>query len=163
MKESRGHLKIGISWRGGSINNETIFSRWAPLSSWVPLLSMEALFINLQYGDISKDIAPINEISNVHIHDWDDNDPLTDLDSQAALIAALDLVITIDNSTLHMAGAVGTQTWGLVEYVPDWRWPEAFGDTSPLYPSVRLFRQQQLSDWTHALEDVQQSLKDFLG
>jgi len=62
-----------------------------------------------------------------------------------------------------MAGAVGTQTWGLVEYVPDWRWPEAFGDAPPLYPSVQLFRQQQLSDWTHALEDVQQSLKDFLA
>ena len=155
-------VKIGISWRGGQ-RESVIRKASIPLSSWVPLLSMEAQFINLQYGDISKDIAPINEISDVHIHDWDDNDPLTDLDSQAALIATLDLVITIDNSTLHMAGAVGTQTWGLVEYVPDWRWPEAFGDTSPLYPSVQLFRQQQLSDWTHALEDVQQSLKDFLG
>ena len=124
---------------------------------------MNASFINLQYGNTSEDIAEINKKPDIQIHDWEDNDPLQNLDNQAALISALDLVITIDNSTLHMAGAVGTPTWGLLPYVPDWRWPRAFGDFPPLYRSVRLFRQKQLSEWAPVLQEVEQSLKDFIG
>ena len=124
---------------------------------------MDACFINLQYGDTSEDIAEISKKPDIQIHDWEDNDPLKNLDNQAALIAALDLVITIDNSTLHLAGAMGGPTWGLLPFVPDWRWPEAFGNSPPLYHSVRLFRQKQLSEWAPVLTEVEQSLKDFLG
>ena len=146
-------LKIGLSWRGGGV-------RAAPLSDWQPLLSMDASFINLQYGDISEDIATLGD---VHIHDWPDNDPLTDLDSQAALISCLDLVVTIDNATVHMAGALGTRTWLLLEHVPDWRWPEAFSDTSPFYRSIRLFRQKQFFEWGHVMDRVARSLDDLIG
>ena len=154
--------KIGISWRGGQ-SPSIIRKASVALEKWIPLLSMDAFFINLQYGDTTEDIDRIYKEANIRIHDWEDNDPLQDLDNQAALISALDLVITIDNSTLHMAGAVGTPTWGLLEYVPDWRWPQAFGDSPPLYRSVRLFRQQQLSDWGPVLTNVEQALRDFIG
>ena len=148
-------LKIGISWRGGTKPN-VIERASIPLPEWRPLLSMDATFINLQYGDVSEDLAKIGDIP---IHDWDDNDPLTDLDNQAALISCLDLVITIDNATVHMAGALGTQTWALLEQVPDWRWPEAFGDSPPLYRSVRLFRQKRLFEWGGVLERVETALQ----
>ena len=154
--------KIGISWRGGQ-TPQIIRNASIPLSDWLPFLSKKACFINLQYGDTSEEITEITKKSGVQIHDWEDNDPLTDLDNQAALIAALDLVITIDNSTLHLAGAIGTPTWGLLGYVPDWRWPVSFGDCPPLYHSVQLFRQTQLSDWAPVLQQVEQSLKEFIG
>ena len=131
-------LRVGLSWKtiGARSDKRTI-----PLSQMAKLLTLpDVEFINLQYGDTTEDIDRIYKEANIRIHDWEDNDPLQDLDNQAALISALDLVITIDNSTLHMAGAVGTPTWGLLEYVPDWRWPQAFGDSPPLYRSVRLFR-----------------------
>ena len=157
-----GKLNIGISWYHGQ-RTSSARKAFIPLPDWEPLLSMDACFINLQYGDTSEDIAEISKKPDIQIHDWEDNDPLQDLDNQAALISALDLVITIDNTTTHMAGAVSTPTWVLLEYVPDWRWPEAFGNSPPLYHSVRLFRQKQLFDWNHVLQEVEQSLKDFLG
>ena len=151
-------LKIGISWRGGTVAS-TIKRASIPLSEWQPLLSMNASFINLQYGDVSEEIAMLG---GLQIHDWQDNDPRTDLDNQAALISCLDLVITIDNATVHMCGALGTKTWALIEQVPDWRWPEVFGDCPPLYRSVRLFRQKRLFEWGDVMEQVARSLKDLI-
>jgi tetratricopeptide (TPR) repeat protein len=152
-------LKIGISWEGGS-KPSIIRKASIALSEWRPLLSMNASFINLQYGDVSEEIATLGD---VQIHDWPDNDPLTDLDNQAALISCLDLVITIDNATVHMAGALGTKAWALVEQVPDWRWPEVFGDCPPLYRSVRLFRQKQIFEWGEVIDRVAQDLRDLIG
>jgi tetratricopeptide (TPR) repeat protein len=152
-------LKIGISWRGGTEAN-VIKRASIPLPEWRSLLSMNASFINLQYGDVTKEIAKLGDL---HIHDWDDNNPLEDLDNQAALISCLDLVITIDNATVHMCGAVGTRTWALLEQVPDWRWPEAFGDSTPLYQSVRLYRQKRIMEWGDVMERVAQDLKILVG
>ena len=148
-------LKIGISWKGGS---KPSIARKAsiPLPEWRPLLSMNATFINLQYGDISEEIAALGDFQ---IHDWPDNDPLKDLDNQAALISCLDLVITIDNATVHMAGALGAKTWALIEPLPDWRWPEVFGDSPPLYRSVRLFRQKRLFEWGDVFKRVETALQ----
>jgi Flp pilus assembly protein TadD len=148
-------LKIGISWKGGTEAN-VIKRASIPLPQWRSLLSMDATFINLQYGDVTEDFAALGD---VHIHDWGDNDPLTDLDNQAALISCLDLVITIDNVTVHMAGALGTKTWALLEKVPDWRWPESFGDSPPLYRSVSLFRQKRLYEWGDTLKRVETALR----
>ena len=72
------------------------------------------------------------------IHDWEDADPLEDLDNFAAQIASLDLVISVDNSTVHMAGALGKPVWVLLSYVPDWRWMLT-RDDSPWYPQVNFF------------------------
>jgi hypothetical protein len=158
LSNLKAGLKIGISWRGGTIAS-TIKRTSIPLPEWQPLLSTNASFINLQYGDVSEDIATLD---GLQIHDWQDNDPRTGLDNQAALISCLDLVITIDNATVHMAGALGTKTWALVEQVPDWRWPEVFGDCPPLYRSVRLFRQKQLFEWGDVIDQVAQSLNELI-
>jgi tetratricopeptide (TPR) repeat protein len=153
--------KIGISWRGGMSSRGD--RKVSPsLSNWRALLSMSASFINLQYGDVSGEMAAVCNGDTIQIHDWEDNDPLADLDNQAALISCLDLVITVSNTTVHMAGALGIPTWALLEKVPYWQWSEAFGDYSPLYRSVRLFRQQRRLEWGDVLDRVAQGLGDFI-
>ncbi len=139
-------LKIGISWRGGSKPSVKL-ARSTVLGQWTKLFSIPGVhFINLQYGDCSGELKEAKEKLGVIIHDWEDADPLKDLDGFAAQVAALDLVISVDNSTVHMAGAVGIPVWTLLPYVCDWRWMREFEDT-PWYKTVRLFRQRKHGDW----------------
>ena len=81
-----------------------------------------------------------------------------DLDTFAAQVAAMDLVITIDNSTAHLAAALGVPTWLLLPSAPDWRW-QLSGDRSPWYPTMRLFRQKEPGDWESVLREVEIALK----
>ena len=150
-------LNIGISWRGGRIES-TIKSKSTPLSLWASVLKSDANFINLQYGDCIEEINQVEESMGVSINDWSDADPLKDLDNFAAQIAALDLVISIDNSTVQFAGALGTPVWVLLPFAPEWRW-FLNRDDSPWYPSVRLFRQKDLDEWGSVFEEVINSLK----
>jgi ADP-heptose:LPS heptosyltransferase len=85
-------------------------------------------------------------------------DQLSDIDVFAAQIAALDLVITIDNSTAHLAGALGVPVWLLLPYAADWRWLDA-GEKSAWYPTMRLFRQPKLRDWQSVIERVNRVLQ----
>jgi ADP-heptose:LPS heptosyltransferase len=75
----------------------------------------------------------------------------------AAVISQLDLVITVDTLAAHLAGAMGIPAWVLIEYACDWRWL-ASGNSSPWYPSLRLFRQKRQGDWTTPVEELQQEL-----
>ena len=149
-------MKIGISWRGGSRDSMKV-SRSIDLNSWMPILQSDAHFVNLQYGDCTEDINQFEQQSGVRIHDWVDADPLTDLDNFAAQIAALDLVISIDNSTVHFAGAVGVPTWVLLPVSADWRWLLERDDT-PWYLTVRLFRQTTSGDWSDVFSKIQKKL-----
>ena len=133
-------LKVGVSWRGGveAINRSR---RSIPLPQWTPVLTVPGIhFVNLQYGSNDTEIAPIQDRTGVPIHGWGDADPLTDLDFFAAQVAALDQVVSVDNTTVHLAGALGTPVWALVPFVPDWRWTMA-GSRSCWYSLVRLVRQ----------------------
>src|SRR6202012_4470181 len=71
---------------------------------------------------------------------------LKDFSDTAALIANLDLVITVDTAVAHLAGALGTPVWVLLPFIPDWRWL-LDRDDSPWYPTARLFRQTASGDW----------------
>ena len=72
-------------------------------------------------------------------------------------MSCLDLVITVDTSVAHLAGALGRPTWLLLPFTPDWRW--LLGrDDSPWYPSLRLFRQSEARDWAEVLNSVQRAL-----
>ena len=113
--------------------------------------------MNLQYGDYHNEISQVYKSTGITIYDWSDADPLKDLDNFAAQIAALDLVITIDNSTAHFAGALGIPTWVLLPFAPDWRWL-LDRDDSPWYPTVRLFRQKEIGDWEAVFNEVHQAL-----
>jgi hypothetical protein len=86
---------------------------------------------------------------------------LKDLDGFAAKIAALDLVISVDNSTVHMAGSLGVPVWTLLPFNCDWRWMKDWEDT-PWYTSVRLFRKKRHGDWKEVFERVSSNLKQYL-
>ncbi|HHO59209.1 MAG TPA: tetratricopeptide repeat protein [Thiotrichales bacterium] len=154
-------LKIGLSWRGGS-NDSMKKMRSIEPALWTPLLQSGATFVNLQYGDCAAEIDQFEQASGVRINDWEDADPLTDLENFTAQIAALDLVISIDNSTVHFAGAVGTPTWVLLPAAPDWRWMLERSDTL-WYNSLRLFRQGETGGWPPVFDELGAALAKRLA
>jgi hypothetical protein len=94
------------------------------------------------------------------VHDWDDADPLRNLDDFAAQIAALDLVISVDNSTVHMAGGLGVPTWVALPCSADWRWGNT-GERSYWYDSLRLFRREADTPWGDTFRLMAQELAEF--
>jgi len=85
---------------------------------------------------------------------------VTDFAETAAVIANLDLVISIDTAVVHVAGAMGKPVWVMVPYLPDWRWLLDRED-SPWYPTARLFRQTSPGDWPGVARNVARALLDF--
>ncbi len=155
-------LNVGISWKGG--RDEEVRQRRSTilLQHWLPLLKIQGInFINLQYGDCNDVLQIIEQQLGVTIHNWGDADPIKDLDGFAAQIAALDLVISVDNTTVHMAGALGIPTWTLLPYAPDWRWQRDRVDT-PWYPSMRLFRQLSAGNWDDVFIGVSEQLQSLI-
>jgi len=150
-------MKVGISWRGGS-SKILRTNRSIGLEILRPILLSNAFFINLQYGNCVDEIAEFKESSGVNVHDWDDADPLTDLENFAAEISELDLVISVDNSTVHFAGALGIPVWMLTPFSPDWRWMTRRKD-SPWYKTIRLFRQKKFGDWYDVIDEIYSELQ----
>ncbi|MDQ7787559.1 MAG: tetratricopeptide repeat-containing glycosyltransferase family protein [Thermodesulfovibrionales bacterium] len=153
-------LRVGISWRGGK-DPRSRKVRSVFLEQWQEILLLKGItFVNLQYGECKEEMKAVKEELQVIIHDWEDADPLKDLDDFAAQISALDLVISVDNATVHMAGALGVPVWTLLPYSPNWRWMLDRED-SPWYPTMRLFRQPSLGDWKTVMIKVGQELQDL--
>jgi Tfp pilus assembly protein PilF len=150
-----GRRLAGLAWHTN--NRKTGRDRSIDLPLLAPLLARPDIrWVSLQYGDhdalerqAAAAKAPILIDRSVH--------QLSDIDMFAAQIAAMDLVITIDNSTAHLAAALGVPVWLLLPYAPDWRWLQARED-SPWYPSMRLFRQPKPGDWESVLQSVCASL-----
>jgi hypothetical protein len=137
--------------------------RSIPLAAWAPILAQPAFgFVNLQYGDCRADLEAVRRDLGVEILHDESVDPLKNLDDFAAQTAAMDLVISIDNSTVHMAGALNVPVWVMLPAVPDWRWMLDRSD-SPWYPSVRLFRQATAGEWTPVIARVAKELKHRFG
>ena len=135
-------LAVGISSRtGGQPHGASQpFDHAGPMASGAAQPGVR--FVNLQYGESATDLLDLQSRHGVAIHDWLDGDPLIDLDEFAAKVAALDLVISVGNTTVHLAGALGAPAWVLLPTVPGWRWLIE-GETNPWYASVRAIRQQQ--------------------
>lgn len=153
-----GPLRVGISWRtqstkSGACRNTGLMEEWRDL-----LTLPKVRWINLQYGDHSEELRRVGEELGVEILSDSEVDPLTNLDDFAAQVAAMDLVISIDNSTVHMAGGLGVPTWALLPSVPDFRW-RLESDRSPWYPTVTLIRQTRRGEWREVFERVERMLK----
>lgn len=153
-------LKVGVSWRGGMGYVRRV--RSTTLDQWANLFSIPGIqYINLQYGDCAAELKETQEKLDITIHYWEDADPLKDLDGFAAKIAALDLVISVDNSTVHLTGALGVPVWTLLPSVCDWRWMLKFEDT-PWYHTMRLFRQKNPKNWDEVFDQVANTLKNMI-
>ena len=148
---------VGISWK--SINHGIEKEKSTILENWTPILSQpDCFFVNLQYGDIEQEIGEYYSSTGILIYTDQEINPLTNLDDFAAQISALDLVISISNTTVHISGALGKKVWTLLPYVPDWRWMLKREDT-PWYPTMKLFRQSQMNDWRDVFQRVSLALK----
>jgi len=150
-------IKVGISWRGGSAPEDRR-RRSTTLDQWTPLFNVPgANFVNLQYGNVGAELAALQPRA---VHHWPDSDPLRDLDDFAALLSALDLVISVDNAAVHLAGALGRPVWILLPHAADWRWMRDRND-SLWYPSARLMRQPRPGDWGSVMESAARLLASF--
>jgi hypothetical protein len=146
-------LKIGLVWAGNlhPIHNR---KRTISLSALASLGSVPGVwFYSLQKGPASQEAK--SPPGGMKLIDW--SNELNDFADTAALIAALDMVITIDTSVAHLAGAMGKPTWVLLPFVADWRWFIDRED-SPWYPTMRLFRQPSLGDWSGPVARVAEEL-----
>ncbi len=147
---------VGLAWHSG--NSAVGAARSLTLAQLLPLLSdQDCQFINLQYGDVTEDLTVFKETSSVEVFIDETIDPLTDIDAFSAQVAALDLVITIDNSTAHLAGALGVPAWVLLPYDSNWYWSRN-NDASRWYPSTHLYRQQMFDQWSDVIERVTEDL-----
>ena len=152
LPATNGVFRIGLTWHGSGSQNPD--RRSVAFEQLLPLLEQErAMFFSLQLGDAAHDPARADAENRLA-----DLSPLMDdFASTAALIEQLDLVITIDTAVAHLAGALGKPTWLLLSAAPDWRWMLGRSD-SPWYPSMRLFRQAKLGDWSDPLAKLRAEL-----
>lgn len=151
-------FKIGVSWRGSS-TAQSDDTRSAPLSAFAPLAELPGVrLISLQKNEGVQEIAKANGVFRLEELGPDfDAGPDAFLDTAAAM-EALDLVITIDTSLAHLAGALGRPIWIALKYVPEWRWLLR-RDDSPWYPTARLFRQRAPGDWGGVFADMTEALR----
>ena len=152
-------LKVGISWRGGMLSTRRDL-RSTALCAWLPLLCSQGChFVSLQYGDVSAEVATVVKDHAVNVHHW--QQAIDDYDDTAALVSALDLVISVQTAVVHLAGALGKSVWVMLPASPEWRYLSR-GTMMPWYPSARLFRQQPLDGWQPTIAAVAAELAALL-
>lgn len=145
---------IALVWAGRPthINDRR---RSLALSQFAPLARTDATFLLIQKGDASLQTPPPGmraEALSAEIEDFDDT---------AAILTLADLLISVDSSPVHLAGALQRPCWVLLPFIPDWRWLMQ-RDNSPWYPGMRLFRQPAMDDWATTLENVARALQTQL-
>lgn len=148
-----GNFRVGIVWSGNTRFKHNRY-RSCRLSDFEPLAKIAGVsFFSLQKGDPASELIdgecdmPVTDLSGV----------LRDFADTAAALQHLDLVITVDTSVAHLAGALGKPVWLLISFAPDWRWLLGRTD-SPWYPTMRLFRQIRLDDWKSVFIRIAESL-----
>ena len=163
LKDAKG-LKVGLVWAGNPRLDQpaTDFMdrrrsmRLSQFSALVPLSGI--VFVSLQKGGPAQ--QALTPPAGMKLLDW--TGELNDLADTAALVEALDLVISVDTSVAHLAGALGKPVWLLNRFDTCWRWLMEREDT-PWYPTMRIFRQQSAGDWDSVLQRVAAELSAVRG
>ncbi len=146
-------MKIGLCWRGNP-HHRNDASRSLSLKTLAPLLEINSVsWISLQLDATKEERTGLA---------FDAAPFLTDFGETAALLDEIDLLIGVDTSAIHLAGALNRPVWTLLPFVPDWRWLRNRSD-SPWYPSMRLLRQPSLGDWPAAIALAKEALLRRLG
>jgi tetratricopeptide (TPR) repeat protein len=147
--EHASALKIGLVWSGNP-QNPNDRRRSLPLAMLAPLTGIPGtVYYSLQKGPGAAQVA--DAPAGMHLTDLTQD--IGDFADTAALLSQLDLVISIDTSVAHLAGAMGKPVWVLLPFATDWRY-HAARDDNPWYPSMRLFRQQRDGDWKALVSQV---------
>jgi hypothetical protein len=148
-----GRLHVGLAWAGRPQQWDDR-KRSMSLASLAPLApAPNTVFHSLQWGEAAAQADP----PGMKLVRYGDR--IRDFADMAALVGALDLVISVDTSVAHLAGALGVPTWVLLAHAPDWRWLLERED-SPWYPATRLFRQRLDGDWQDVATRVAQALRE---
>ncbi len=151
--------KIGIAWQGNR-ENPSNANRSFPLAAFAPVAAIDGVsLISLQKGlgthEIAASLFPVHTLGD----DFDAG-PDAFLDT-AAVMMNLDLVITVDTSIAHLAGALGVNTFVALPFVPDWRWT-MHGERTAWYPTMRLFRQPARGQWSPVFEQIAAAVQTLL-
>ena len=147
--------RIAIVWSGNP-NQANDPNRSAAFTRFGPLFDVPATFISVQRDVRSTDAAQLSaETRVVHV-----GGELNDFTDTAAVLTLCDLLVAVDTSVVHLAGAMGRPVWVLLCFAPDWRWGLQ-GETTPWYPQARLFRQPSLADWDGMIAHVGEELRRF--
>ena len=153
----RHRPRIGLAWSGRPEHNND-HNRSMRLSTLLsPLAGFDATYVSLQ-PEVRADDAPVLQGRGDILHFGEDLKTYADT---AALIANLDLVISVDTSVAHLAGALAKPVWILLPFIPDWRWL-LDRDDSPWYPTARLFRQDETRGWDSVMARVHAALDEYL-
>jgi hypothetical protein len=154
-------LRVGICWSGeprydAPVARAVDRRRSTALASWAPLGAVRTVsLVSLQKGPPAEQLA--QPPHGMTVHDW--TNELDDFADTAALVEALDLVITVDTATAHLAGALGKPVWILNRHDACWRWLVGRSD-SPWYPTATLFRQPKPGNWDAVFANVVTALFD---
>ena len=149
---------IGINWHGNpQTEKAALQDRSLPLDAFAPVAKKtEATFLSLQKGFGAEQLTDC-PFRHRFVACQEEINQTWDFVETAAMIMNCDLIITSDTAVAHVAGGLGKTTWLLLASVPDWRWGMA-GERSTWYPSMRLFRQQQLGNWAGVMDRVVRAL-----
>jgi hypothetical protein len=143
---------IGIAWAGAP-HHRNDRRRSLPLAALAPLFTLPGTrWHSLQKGPAASQLAQVREARDVV-----PLAPDADFAHTAALVDLLDVVVTVDTSIAHLAGALGKPSCVLLPFAPDWRWGIA-GDRTPWYPAARLFRQPSIGDWVSVVASLRDAL-----
>jgi hypothetical protein len=147
------NFKIGIAWAGRP-SHANDHNRSIKLEAFAPLAEVPGVtFYSLQKGEQAVQVArPPAGMNLIHL-----GPRLDSFDVTAAVIQHLDLLVSIDTSIVHLAGAMGKPVWNLIALCPDWRWLMGRSDT-PWYPTMRLFRAPRRGDWPAVMAEVREAL-----
>jgi tetratricopeptide (TPR) repeat protein len=144
-----GALRVGVAWAASTAHPteaSPYCRRSCPQSALARLFARaDCRFVSLQVGPRAKDVARFPQV--VDAAPW-----IGDFDDTAALVAALDLVVTVDTSIAHLAGSLGRPVLLMLPFSANWQWMH--GDRTPWYPTAKLFRQKRVGDWDGVVDDV---------
>ncbi len=135
-------FKVGIVWRGNPQHKNDRNRSMDPALAAKLFTVTRCSFVGLQKDPKAEELELLSGYGNF----FDFSAKLQDFSDTAAIMAGLDLIISVDTAVLHLGGAMGRPVWGLLINTPDWRWL-LDGEHSPWYPSLRLFRQPAHGDW----------------
>lgn len=149
---------VGLRWCDGDLSSQ-VSRLSSELEYWLPMLAQDnAHFVSLQPGG-SAEARRFTARTGIAVHDWPE--AVVDLDSAAALVNELDVIVSVCSPVADLAGAMGKDTWIMTPQVPDWRYG-LHGNSTPWYPSARIFRQSTAGGWSGVIDQISHELAQFI-
>jgi tetratricopeptide (TPR) repeat protein len=157
LRDDPPGVKVGVVWASHSMMPNAALKSTTP-SVFAPLREVGGVrFYSLQTGASGRQAAAAGPLRLI-----DHTGRIGDFSDTAALIANLDLIVTVDTAVAHLAGAMDKPVWTMLRHAPDWRWyPDA--RESKWYPSMRLYRQRIRGDWAGVCDEIAKDLREFVA